>query len=377
MREEKNISMQKETYKFTKYETNSIKLIAVILMLAHHLFSFPDRIKETCYYNSLLLNSDNKTIEMELASFGKICVALFLLLGGYGLFQSYVKDKTHVNKMLIKRIFNLYKKVWQIFIIFIPVGIFIGAEIIPSDRIIYLLNFFAIDISINNEWWFLTQYILLMVISPFLFEWIDRKNSNILKDIVYITLLRELSYFVLIQFIKTCPYLAEFASSYAWKVLGLLLDLMPIYLFGAYLAKWNIVEKCVNSIQNKWIKKIVGMALILVCYCFRQEWSQTDSWGMDQFDMFYAAIFTVACALLLENNIKLKDIMCFFGKHTTGVWLIHTFFCYYYFQEFIFYSHQPVVILLTLYLASWLSDVAITSAFSGIGRCVEKLKNII
>ena len=148
----------------------------------------------------------------------------------------------------------------------------------PSDRVTYLLNFFAIDISINNEWWFLTQYILLMVISPFLFAWIDREKSNMLKDIVYITLLRELSYFVLIQFVKTFPYLQSFASSYAWKVLGLLLDLMPIYLFGAYLAKWNIVEKCVNYIQNKWIKKFLGIALIFVCYCFRQEWSQTDSW---------------------------------------------------------------------------------------------------
>lgn len=68
--------MNKIDYRISLNETNAIKGIAIIAMLVHHLFYEYPEYGESTY---------------QLALIGKVCVAMFLFLSGYGLSVQYSK----------------------------------------------------------------------------------------------------------------------------------------------------------------------------------------------------------------------------------------------------------------------------------------------
>ena len=84
---------------FEKKDTKIIKGIAIILMLYHHLFAFPERINET--YISLF-SIHQKTISFLIGDFGKLCVAIFIFLGGYGTYITYKEKKEGFIRNKIK-----------------------------------------------------------------------------------------------------------------------------------------------------------------------------------------------------------------------------------------------------------------------------------
>lgn len=70
---------------------------------------------------------------------------------------------------------------------------------------------------------------------------------------------------------------------------------------------------------------------------------------------WYALLWdNVICLLgiILYKNIKictlLQTILEFIGKHSMNIFLFHTFIYYYYFEDLIFYSRNPVIIYFTL-----------------------------
>ena len=70
-------------YHFSKSDTSIAKLIAITLMLLHHLFGFTDRILPENMYQSLYMFRGQPIEAVICASF-KVCVAFFLFLSGYG-----------------------------------------------------------------------------------------------------------------------------------------------------------------------------------------------------------------------------------------------------------------------------------------------------
>ena len=72
---------------FTKEDTLIIKAVSVLLMFFHHLFAQPDRLENGITYIPLFYIG-TEAVETYIGIFGKLCVALFLFLGGYGTFLS-------------------------------------------------------------------------------------------------------------------------------------------------------------------------------------------------------------------------------------------------------------------------------------------------
>ena len=70
---------------FSKQDTALVKGVAILMMLAHHCFESPYR------YAGYELNffpfTESQTV--EIASFFKICVALFAFLSGYGITKAW------------------------------------------------------------------------------------------------------------------------------------------------------------------------------------------------------------------------------------------------------------------------------------------------
>ena len=133
---------------FTREDTSIAKGIAIILMFTHHLFTFPDRIRSGSEYLSLFsISGDN--IELIVGRFGKICVAMFLFLSGFGIYKQFIKDKNNIYFILFNKIKKIYINYWIIFLIFIPISFVLGIR--EFNLVEFFNNFIAYKSTYNGE----------------------------------------------------------------------------------------------------------------------------------------------------------------------------------------------------------------------------------
>lgn len=86
-----------------------MKGVAILLMLMHHSMAFPDRIPQK--YEFAVSSSGLKHLIL-VGSFGKICVAIFMFLGGLGLAKQIQANNFH----FLKKVWGLYRVYWRVFL---------------------------------------------------------------------------------------------------------------------------------------------------------------------------------------------------------------------------------------------------------------------
>lgn len=136
----------------TKDMSSMLKGIAILMMLAHHLWGFPDRMQG----NSI------PSICVQIGEAFKMCVTIFLFLSGNGLYITYKKRGCLETT---RRVWNTYKKFWRIFFVFIPVGLLFFRMSFHWGE--FFGNMFCLTYSYNHEWWFLGTYIELLIVLSF------------------------------------------------------------------------------------------------------------------------------------------------------------------------------------------------------------------
>ena len=115
--------------KFTKEHTMQMKGIAIIILLFHHCFLNAQRwatvpyeklatTKGWGYYPISFAPFSSHAIQY-LASFSKICVAMFVFMTGYGMWVSYEsqKKKTTMSNYIKKRMVTLMTGFLIIFVV--------------------------------------------------------------------------------------------------------------------------------------------------------------------------------------------------------------------------------------------------------------------
>ncbi len=102
-------------YHLTKERTQLVKGIAVLMMLVHHLWGFPARVPDLTLADW----------QIQIGEAGKMCVAIFLFLSGYGL-TIINRNKTISYADITDKIKRTYLLSWKIFFIFIPIGLIMG-----------------------------------------------------------------------------------------------------------------------------------------------------------------------------------------------------------------------------------------------------------
>ena len=154
--------MENSEYKFTRLHTQIAKGVAITLMMSYHLFAFPDRIQGTSYVSimSYWLQSifSSNSIEFFLSDFGKICVAMYLFLSGYGLYLSSCSKSNFTIIDSCKKMIKFLINYWTVSIIFVPIGFtrvfrIIGkADATSVDFILApLIIFICTNFIVNNR----------------------------------------------------------------------------------------------------------------------------------------------------------------------------------------------------------------------------------
>lgn len=81
-------------------------------------------------------------------------------------------------------------------------------------------------------------------------------------------------------------------------------------------------------------------------------------------------------SLLLFATLKRPKWLDFFlskmGEQSTNMWLIHTFFCYYLFKNFIYGFKYPLVIYIVLLVMSYLSALVVDWINQPLQRIIKR-----
>lgn len=152
-------------------DTTKVKGIALLLLLWHHLF-FAGGLQYTEYFIGSI------PVIQQSASAAKVCVALFVLLSGYGLAIQAQKNPLPYTSFLKKRLRKLFVNYWMMWLLFVPIGFLFFGWTLQGIYGEHSWQKLIVDImglqcalglpGVNPTWWFYSLIILLYLAFPLL-----------------------------------------------------------------------------------------------------------------------------------------------------------------------------------------------------------------
>lgn len=343
------LSINKATdYRITLNETWVIKAIAIIAMLVHHLFYEHPEFGDTI---------------VNIGMSGKICVALFVFLSGYGMATSFPKDikgrfnstKTFVFT-LCKRYAKFYLNYWFIFFVFVPIGFFFFDRPLEAayGENANLIKSFISDLfgqqsfnSYNITWWFNAIILALWVMFPFLY--IAMKNIFIAVP--------------LLIFFFINPGDILYALHFIVQGLG---TFFLSFTLGVFIALH--IDK-ISRILNL-IHPYVVLAFSLIAasiLLFLRGFPVFENFTGFKVDPFATVFVALAVVSLCRVTGWRFTFLQYVGKHSMNMYLTHTFIFGYFFADFIYGFKYPVLIFLALFTTSLLLSICIEFVKRRIG----------
>lgn len=364
---------------FSREDTKVIKGVAIVWMLIHHLWPFEDRIAGGLLRYKFSIFGEPSIVYLGL--FGKICVTLFFFLGGYGIYCSS-KGKAYD---IVGRIKGLYVEFWKIFLIFIPIG-FLFFRNQPSycqNALEYsrfkefswnefFQNFLGINTTYNGEWWFLFSYIFAIITFPFIRNIIDKHNACVNVALVIVAEIVSTSLLPALGSLQTFSGLMS-NSLYRY----FFVDCAPYiacFWMGISFAKDDLLVRLMSTMKkNKLLNPLVDILIWMVIIYLRQT-----ALGID-FDIFYMPFLIVTALDFLNHFSILKKVFGKLGKESTGMWLIHSFFCYYYYLvvKIVVGLRWAMPCLLVLIILSYVASLLVTSFWKLLEKLVSFLGKVI
>lgn len=249
---------------FTIEYTNIAKGIAILMLLFGHLFYVQDRYDLMEIY---FRNPDGIPYIQPFADFaGGICVYIFLMLSGFGVFKKLIGkmpegyDIKIVYKVAGKSLIKTMKNYWFAFGVFVTASILAG-RMYPGidvfDKLkVFCADFFGLSFvfgtySMNGAWWYMTALIFSYLLVP-LFCYLI---YHFPRAAFFVSILFALSKYIVY------PYHGFFIILYYTNIFWL----------GMLIARHGIFDICVNYVNRKKLSicAIPGMALILILLYLR------------------------------------------------------------------------------------------------------------
>lgn len=322
----------------SKNDSKILKCIAICLMVFHHLFAFPERIAVE-YIN--VFDFSFFHFETLLSYFGRICIAMFVIVSGYGMSKQFFYD-TNTSllehyKRTIKKLWKFYTMYWIIMLVILPYGFIKG--IYKFELISFIKNVIGFNCSYNAEWWYVWFYIKLCLLFPLIIRTVNQvmeKSKSI--SIILILLLSGITIF--------------FEQDFSYWM---------IVIFSIGIVKYSLFDRLYNKIDNKIYLYILGC---ICCFIFRIY----SPFNMDFVTVLFFCFFIVAIKKQLRINSFLESILEKIGNYSMYIWLLHSFLCYYYFQKFIYRFYISWMIFAICMLISFLLSICIDKIYIYINK---------
>ena len=343
--------------KFTKEHTMQMKGIAIIILLFHHCFLNTQRwatvpyeklatTKGWGYYPISFAPFSSHTIQY-LASFSKICVAMFVFMTGYGMWVSYEsqKKKTTMSNYIKKRMVTLMTGFLIIFVVTeilaIPTGRFIEVYGHDFRSVVYMIiDALGLAKLLGTPlfcltWWYMSLAIVLIMIFPFVHSIMEKYQWVVVVASIIV------------------PRACGFGQSTD------LFRYLLAYTLGVYCAQHDLLARIKEKFMEQnvagkllsLIVSLIGLAVIIKC---RQNawigWKYLDFW-----DGFAAMYVIVNSYIYILNGKWIVKGLGFLGKHSMNIFLIHSFYRDVFFHEFtysFYYAWLDYIVLMAISLVT-------------------------
>lgn len=334
----------------TREDTVTAKGLAVCLMLVHHLYPWKDRMTHHNFYVPLLVVYD---LENHLGHFAKICVSMFLFLSGYGLYLGYKsRGVSSLGGYVVGKVGAFYRLYWLNFVFFVPLGLlfFRDVTLFGSRELRYTLdggllvkNFLGIASSFNDEWWFAGLYLtLLMTLYP-----------------LYMILLENLT--PLFILVTVGLYVLGFSHTGLNHVLHWQFSMG----IGMFTAKHR---KHLASLRP-FLASLGVPALAASAFAigFSRHFFSKSS-----LDFLLAPLLLVIAVELLAHFGRLRTSFACLGRYSFHIWLCHSFFCYYYFQDAVYFLRYSPAVFFVLLIFSLFAAVLLERSRKSLELLLQK-----
>lgn len=344
----------------TKEHSKMLQGLAILMMLYHHLFTTPEAIG--IEYRSLL-NFGGMNVELRVAWLFKLCVGIYAFVSGYGLCRTlsmkYIASEEKSvwgalvsdYKTVINKLFSFYKVYWLTFIIFIPIGFMFFDK--PFSISEFLLNLLGISSSYNGAWWYVLQYLKMLLVLPVIdviFHIYDEKNERLIQTIYVVLIAVAVCVVFLINKPLIFAILEFFQAPYLY-----------CFLMGYIIAKFRLYELVFRFIPGIFCYILGVMGFLAVILARVKIAKDASSVGLDY---LFVPVFVFGFICISTLSPKCSKFFAYFGTHSTIMWLSHVFFYDHYAKRLVMMSHFSTTIYLTLIILSLVSSIIITKLYS-------------
>lgn len=331
----------------SRHETKQLQGLAILAMLCLHLFcTLTPPFVPTVYVTGVPL----------VYFFGQaadFCVMAYCFCSGYGLMSAFVQvngDKKKYIEGRAKGLLNFAKNYWLILVLFACVAIVLGkgSEWLNSP-VTFLKNATSIWYNYNGAWWFVSTYIFMVLLSPWIFSAAKKhpKIIVVLTVVVYI-----LSYKVRFGGPQNLvlQHIARLGMSYAELLIG-------VYFYQYQLMDWiqRQWDRWISKYLQPWILVLVT-AVVIVGRRYITTLFIAPASGL---------VFIVVYLLLSRKCRPLQEIFGFFGGHSTNMWLVHMFFYMPMYGGLAYYAKYDVLVFAALVIMSLCASCVI--------KCIQKV----
>ncbi len=327
-----------------------LRIISMLLIIGHH-FAIYGVFPKTPLFPRLFVDF--------LAIGGKIGVVCFMMITGYFMLESKYKTK---------KLLSLIIQTWTYSVGILIVFTFIGRTFSLSEVVHSLFPI------IFREYWFITGYVIVYVLSPYLNMMVHKMKRKDLETLL-------MTFFILFIGINTF-FFSSLGNQHEHFTY-----LIYIYLIGAYIKKYY--EKSISSGVNK--HYFYGF---ICCYIFilfsmfgfeifhaSNEWVKTYI-ALNRIPAFLAGVYL----FLYFKTLKTKQypLLNKIAGMTLGVYLFHDnpFVRYYLWKNLVntyalFYSRLFIIYSILIILAIFITGIIIewTRVWLMNRKIIQKIYN--
>ena len=334
-----------------KETSTIIKGVAILMMLFYHLFG-RDNLANIC---TPLLYIGNTPLVRYITN---ACypVSFFMILSGYGL--TYCYKKNQLSPIIQgKRILKLYVHYWLVLLIFVTIGHYIKPDIYPNNLIHVLINITGINCTYNGEIWFLLPYTIISMLSWWIIDYIYNLND---KRKIFITLI---VYSVIFLIARYIGYHLPKNELLATLLIQLVYIVQLTFYFSLGILLFRLLENEPTALKA--IKPTTYFIIIIALFIIKSMIKVTIADGL------YAFII-IFCISHLQLHRLFHNVLYKLGQYSMPMWMTHTFFAVYLFQNFVYGFKYPLLIWLVLIALSYLVSIPILKIGNRINTLIFK-----
>lgn len=284
-----------------------LRCFSMLMIVYIHFFSHGEKNAnvetEACFYLNNCLGLVNYTVSQVLATISMTAVNLFVFITGYFMIESH---SFRISKLI---------KLWMP-VVFYSVAItsvsFVGGHIGIHE---YLKSFLPIK---SNEYWFVTVYFALVLLSPFL-----AKIANGLSRKSYLIGLGALS-FLMLELYKF-PYGYTYKNGYGTSLVFFIL----LFFVGGYFRKFGELfpYRKMYIKSNKWLFVVTTILVSLVSLARNADFASLKTvvgiTPNHSFTFIESVVLFQAFLSMKFSMNRFTKLCCCLSPYTFAVYLIH------------------------------------------------------